>query len=59
MSKKPVDTGKCTREQNRRDQEEQAKARLRGLVTDGLQSGAGRTLTPKVAAELKRRALGG
>ena len=46
------------RELIRRDQDEQAKKRLRELIEEGLQSGAGRTLTPKVAAELKRRALG-
>jgi antitoxin ParD1/3/4 len=42
----------------RRDQEEQAKKRLRELIEAGLESGAGRALTPKLAAELKKRALG-
>ncbi|MGQ0651161.1 MAG: type II toxin-antitoxin system ParD family antitoxin [Betaproteobacteria bacterium] len=43
----------------RRDQEEQAKKRLRELIEEGLQSGEGRVLTPKVAASLKKRALSG
>ena len=41
-----------------RDQEEQAKKRLRELIKEGLNSGTGRTLMRKVAAELKERALG-
>ncbi len=52
-------TSEYLRELIRRDQEDQAKKRLRDLIEEGLQSGPGRTLTPKVAAELKRRALGG
>jgi antitoxin ParD1/3/4 len=52
-------TSEYLRELIRRDQEEQAKSRLRALIEEGLQSGQGRTLTPKVAAELKKRALGG
>lgn len=52
-------TSEYLRELIRRDQEEQAKKRLRELIEEGLQSGPGRTLTPKVAAELKKRALGG
>ena len=51
-------TSEYLRELVRRDQEEQAKKRLRELIEEGLQSGPGRTLTPKVAAELKKRALG-
>ena len=43
----------------RRDQEEQAKKRLRELVEEGLNSGSGRALTAKVAAALKERALAG
>ena len=52
-------TSEYLRELVRRDQEEQAKKRLRELIEEGLQSGPGRALTPKVAAELKKRALGG
>lgn len=51
-------TSEYLRELIRRDQEDQAKKRLRDLIEEGLQSGPGRTLTPKVAAELKKRALG-
>jgi len=51
-------TSEYLRELIRRDQEEQAKRRLRELIEEGLQSGPARTLTPKVAVELKRRALG-
>jgi antitoxin ParD1/3/4 len=52
-------TSEYMRDLIRRDQEEQAKKRLRELIEEGLQSGDGRDLTPKVAAELKKRALGG
>ena len=41
----------------RRDQEEQAKKRLRELIEEGLSSGAGRALTPRRAVQLKKRAL--
>lgn len=51
-------TSEYLRELVRRDQEEQAKTQLRRLIAEGLQSGAGRTLTPKVAAELRTHALG-
>jgi antitoxin ParD1/3/4 len=51
-------TSEYLRELIRRDQEEQAKKRLRELIEDGLNSGAGRALTPQVAAQLKDRALG-
>ena len=51
-------TSEYLRELIRRDQEEQAKKRLRELIEEGLQSGPGRELTSKVAAQLKRRALG-
>ena len=51
-------TSEYLRELIRHDQDEQAKRRLRDLIEEGLQSGPGRKLTPKVAAELKRRALG-
>lgn len=52
-------TSEYLRELIRRDQEEQAKKRLRELIAEGLNSGPGRTLTRKTAAELKKRALGG
>jgi len=52
-------TSEYLRELIRRDQEEQAKKRLRELIEEGLNSGSGRVLTPKVAAQLKERALGG
>ena len=51
-------TSEYIRELIRRDREEQAKKRLRELIEDGLNSGGGRALTRKVAAELKERALG-
>ena len=52
-------TSEYLRELIRRDQEDQAKKRLRELIEEGLNSGGGRTLTRKVASELKERALGG
>jgi antitoxin ParD1/3/4 len=51
-------TSEYLRELIRRDQEEQAKKRLRELIEEGLSSGRGRTLTRGVAVELKERALG-
>jgi antitoxin ParD1/3/4 len=51
-------TSEYLRELIRRDQEEQAKKRLRELIEEGLGSGPGRPLTRKVALELKERALG-
>lgn len=51
-------TSEYLRELIRRDQEEQAKKRLRELIEEGLSSGPGRILTRSVAAELKERALG-
>ena len=50
-------TSEYLRELIRRDQAEQAKARLRDLIAEGLQSGEGRILTPEVAAEITARAL--
>jgi len=52
-------TSEYIRELIRRDQEEQAKKRLRELIQVGIESGTGRELTSKVAAELRKRALGG
>lgn len=51
-------TSEYLRELIRKDQEEQARKQLRELIKEGLESGKGRLLTPKVAAELKERALG-
>lgn len=51
-------TSEYLRELIRKDQEDQAKKRLRELIKEGLESGKGRVLTRKVAAELKERALG-
>ncbi|MFM2448889.1 MAG: hypothetical protein RIS44_1339 [Pseudomonadota bacterium] len=51
-------TSEYLRELIRRDQEEQAKKRLRELIEEGLNSGSGRVLTPKVSAQLKKQALG-
>lgn len=52
-------TSEYLRELIRRDQEEQAKKRLRELIEEGLNSGSAVELTPKVAAKLKERALSG
>jgi len=51
-------TSEYLRELIRRDQEEQAKKRLRELIEEGLNSGPGQKLTPKRAAQLKKQALG-
>lgn len=51
-------TSEYLRELIRRDQEDQAKKRLRELIEEGLNSGRGQALTPKRAAQLKRQALG-
>ena len=51
-------TSEYLRELIRRDQEDQAKKRLRELIEDGLKSGSGRALTPQLAARLKKQALG-
>ena len=51
-------TSEYLRELIRRDQEEQAKKRLRELIEEGLNSGPGQTLTPKRVAQLKKQALG-
>ena len=50
-------TSEYMRDLVRRDQEEQAKKRLRELIEQGLESGAGRPLAPELTAELKKRAL--
>jgi antitoxin ParD1/3/4 len=46
------------RELIRRDQEDQAKRRLRELIEEGLNSGPGQALTPQRTAQLKKKALG-
>jgi len=51
-------TSEYLRDLIRRDQEEQAKKRLRDLIVDGLASGTGRPFTSAVAAELRGRAFG-
>lgn len=52
-------TSEYLRELVRRDQEQQAAARLRTLIADGLASGDGRTVTDEVIAELRAHALDG
>jgi antitoxin ParD1/3/4 len=51
-------TSEYLRELIRRDQEEQAKKRLRELIEEGLNSGPGQALTPQRVAQLKKQALG-
>ena len=51
-------TSEYLRELIRRDQEEQARKRLRELIEEGLNSGPGRALTPRRVAQLKKQALG-
>lgn len=51
-------TSEYLRELVRRDQEEQARKRLRELVEEGLNSGPGQALTPQRVARLKAQALG-
>ena len=51
-------TSEYLRELIRRDQEQQAAARLRGLIADGLASGDGVSVTDDLFAELRARALG-
>ncbi len=51
-------TSEYLRELIRRDQEEQAKKRLRELIAEGLDSGQGHALTPQRIAQLKKQALG-
>jgi len=50
-------TSEYLRDLVRRDQEEQAKNRLRDLITDGLESGMSRPLDRRTAAELRQRAF--
>jgi antitoxin ParD1/3/4 len=50
-------TSEYLRELIRRDQEEQARNRLRELIAEGLSSGPGWVLTARRASELKKQAL--
>jgi antitoxin ParD1/3/4 len=52
-------TSEYLRELIRRDQEQQAAARIRALIADGLASGDGRTVTDDVVAELQAQAFDG
>jgi antitoxin ParD1/3/4 len=51
-------TSEYLRDLVRRDQDDQAKKRLRELIMAGLESGPGRPLNRRVAAQLRERALG-
>ena len=50
-------TSEYLRDLIRRDQQDQARNRLRDLITEGLESGPARPLTRRVVAELRDRAL--
>ncbi len=50
-------TSEYLRELIRRDQEQQAAARLRDLIADGLASGDGRQVTDGLVAELRARSF--
>lgn len=50
-------TSEYLRDLIRRDQEEQAKKRLRELIQEGLESGPGRELTPADWTALRKTAL--
>jgi antitoxin ParD1/3/4 len=50
-------TSEYLRELIRRDQNEQAAARLRALIADGLASGPGRAVDEQVIGELRDRAF--
>jgi len=52
-------TSEYLREPIRRDQEEQARKRLREMIEEGLRSGPARDLTAQNARKLRRQALGG
>ena len=51
-------TSEYLRELIRRDQDEQARKRLRELIEEGLNAGPGRALTPRRVAQLKKQVLG-
>lgn len=50
-------TSEYLRDLIRQDQHNQAVARLRALITEGLESGEGRTVTDAVVDELRDRAF--
>ena len=50
-------TSEYLRDLIRRDRQDQARERLRDLITEGLESGPARPLTRRVVAELRDRAL--
>lgn len=50
-------TSEYLRELIRRDQDQQAAARFRNLIADGLASGPGRDVDDQVIAELRDRAF--
>lgn len=50
-------TGEYLRELIRRDQQHVAERRLRGLISDGLESGDGRPATAEVIDEIRQRAF--
>jgi antitoxin ParD1/3/4 len=52
-------TSEYLRELIRRDQEDQAKKRLRELIEEGLTSGPAEALTAQRIAKLKSKVLGG
>lgn len=51
-------TSEYLRDLVRRDRDEQSKMRLRDLIAEGLESGAGRPIDGRVVAELRERAFG-
>lgn len=51
-------TSEYLRELVRRDQEDQARKRLRELITDGLESGPARPLNRRTVADLRNKTLG-
>lgn len=51
-------TSEYLRDLIRRDQREQAAARLRELITEGLASGEGEVVTDELIARLREQALG-
>jgi antitoxin ParD1/3/4 len=51
-------TSEYLRDLIRRDQEEQARKRLRELIEEGLQSGPAEPLSDERRAQLRQRALG-
>jgi antitoxin ParD1/3/4 len=50
-------TSEYLRELVRRDQEDQARRRLRALIVEGLESGNARRFDARVEADLRERAL--